>query len=123
MKQPPYTTPPLAGKSAQKLTLRQMLLGHLASDAYYEAHRNDNGVYLLWMEFSRFGRLLCYPCVLAERDGEPLVFRPGDDGGNRALLDRWNELVTPETFETFRFAPLKKEAFGKIYAAYRRGEA
>lgn len=121
MKQPPYTTPPLVG-GGEKPGLKQLLFGHLAAGAYYEAHRDDNGVYILWMEFSRFGRLLAYPCVLAERDREPLVFSRSGDGSD-ALLRRWEELITPESFPRFRFTRLDKAVFQKIFRAYREGNA
>ena len=126
MKRPPYTTEPLVG-SERKAGLRELLFGHLAAEAYYEAHRDDNGVYILWMEFSRFGQLSAYPCVLAERDQEPLVFTSyGRNTGsteNDELFRRWQELVTPESFSRFRYSKLDKAAFHKIFRAYREGEA
>ena len=82
MKRPPYTTEPLVGNE-KKAGIKELLLGHLAGDAYYEAHRDDNGVYILWMEFSRFGLLSAYPCVLAERDETPMVFRSYDPAALR----------------------------------------
>ncbi len=124
MKQPSCTVPPLMGPDAsKKFSLRRFLLGDMASGTYYEAHREDNGVYILWMEFSRFGRLLAYPCVLQEREGRTLVFRSGGAEENDALLERWNELVTPDTFPRFRCTPLKKDDFRRIFAAYRTGQA
>ncbi len=123
MKQPSYTVPPLMGPdAAPRFSLRRFLLGDMASGAYYEAHREDNSVYILWMEFSRFGKLLAYPCVLKERDSEALVFRAGGEE-NDALLARWNELVSPESFAGFRCSPLKKDEFRRIFTAYRAGEA
>ena len=125
MKRPPYTTEPLVGNE-KKAGIKELLLGHLAGDAYYEAHREDNGVYILWMEFSRFGLLSAYPCVLAERDETPMVFRsydPADSGGNNAMFDRWRELVTPESFHSFRVNKLSKSAFQEIFRAYREGKA
>lgn len=122
MKQPPYTTEPLVG-SARRSGLRELLLGHLAADACYEAHRDDNGVYILWMEFSRFGTLRTYPCVIHERDAEPLVFGVGGAEGDSAFFARWQTLVTPESFSRFRWGKLEKSAFKRIYRAYRSGEA
>lgn len=127
MKEIPYTTAPLVGADGQKSSLRQRLFGNLGGSAYYEAHTEDNGVYILWMEFARFGQLRAYPCVLHERDCEPLVFMPfsdpESDDRNRALLERWEALVTPERFQSVGISSLKKEAFQKIYRAYRNGQA
>ena len=79
------------------------------------------------MEFSRFGTLWAYPCVLRERGHAPLVYRaraPEDDAGNAALLARWAALASPETFAAdYRVSVLEKEAFQKIYRAYKIGEA
>lgn len=123
MKQPSYTVPPLMGPEAsKKFSLRRFLLGDMSSGMYYEAHREDNGVYILWMEYSRFGKLLAYPCVLQERDGEALVFRSGGAEENEALMERWNELVTPETFPSFRCSSLKKDEFRRIFSAFRTGQ-
>ena len=126
MRQPPYTVPPLVGP-VQKKSLKTLLFGHLSADAYYEAHRDDNGVYILWMEFSRFGTLWAYPCVLAERDEKPLVFSswsPGGDGsGNDVFFARWQELVTAESFPRFRYTKLDKAAFQKIFRSYKAGTA
>ena len=123
MKQPPFTAAPLMGAESRSFSLRKLLTGHLSSDAYYEAHREDNGVYILWMEFSRFGTLYAYPCVLREQGREPLVFRAAREEDNRALLDRWNELVTAESFSAFRPGVLKKSDFQRIYDAYKKGSA
>lgn len=127
MKEIPYTTAPLVGADGQKSSLRQRLFGNLGGSAYYEAHTEDNGVYILWMEFSRFGQLRAYPCVVHERDHEPLVFMPFSDSEsddrNRALLERWESLVTPERFQSSCISSLKKETFQRIYRAYRNGQA
>jgi len=123
MKAPDYTAPPLVGPDSGKTSFRQMLTGHLSSEAYYEAHRDDNGVYILWMEFSRFGRLYAYPCVLQEMDGATYVFRSGSAADNEKLIGRWNELVTKDSFARFTFQTLKKKEFNSIYSAYRHGEA
>ncbi|MGM9670395.1 MAG: hypothetical protein ACI3XD_02320 [Oscillospiraceae bacterium] len=127
MKEIPYTTAPLVGTDGQKSSLRQLLFGNLAGNQYYEAHSEESGVYILWMEFSRFGQLRAYPCVLHERDHEPLVFMPfsdpESDDRNRALLERWEALVTPERFQSAGISALGKDAFQKIYRAYRNGQA
>lgn len=127
MKEIPYTADPLVGANGQQSSLRQRLFGNLGGSAYYEAHTEDGGVYILWMEFSRFGQLRAYPCVLHERDCEPLVFQPyadvAQEDQNQALLARWAELVTQEQFPPSCIFSLKKEAFQKIYRAYRSGQA
>lgn len=127
MKEIPYTAAPLVGAEKQKNSLRQRLFGNLAGSRYYEALSSENGAYILWMEFSRFGELRAYPCVLHERDRAPLVFQPyaasEPDDGNRALLERWTELVTTECFPSSCISELGKDAFQKIYRAYRNGQA
>lgn len=127
MKEIPYTAMPLVGAEEQKNGLRQRLLGNLAGSRYYEAHSADNGIYILWMEFSRFGQLRAYPCVLQERDSEPLVFQPyagsETDDRNQVLLKRWTELVTPARFPPTCISGLEKDAFQRIYRAYRNGQA
>ena len=79
------------------------------------------------MEFSRFGQLRAYPCVLHEQDHEPLVFMPfsdpESDDRNQVLLERWETLVTPERFPPACISALGKDAFQKIYRAYRNGQA
>ncbi len=112
----------MGSEESKKFSLRRFLLGDMASGMYYEAHREDNGVYILWMEFSRFGRLLAYPCVLQEKDSEALVFRSGFAEENEALMARWNELVTPESFAGFRCTSLKKDDFRRIFTAFRTGQ-
>jgi hypothetical protein len=119
MKQPPYTVAPLMGAKAGT-GLRSLLLGHLSGSHYYEAHCQAEGLYLLWMEFSRFGALWAYPCVLDEKDGEPLVFCPGNDEENTRLLERWNELVTAATFARFSVLTLQKADFQKIYRSFKK---
>lgn len=127
MKDIPYTAAPLVGAGGQKSSFRQRLFGNLAGSQYYEAHSDESGIYILWMEFSRFGQLRAYPCVLHERDSEPLVFYPytvaEQDERNQALLERWTELVTPERFPPVCISSLEKDAFQKIYRAYRNGQA
>lgn len=126
MKEIPYTAAPLVGVDGEKNSWRQRLFGNLAGSRYYEAHSDESGVYILWMEFSRFGQLRAYPCVLHERDCGPLVFQPyaasEPDDGNQALLERWTELVTPERFPPSCISSLEKDAFQKIYRAYRNGQ-
>lgn len=118
MKQPPYTVQPLVGATHRSGGIRALLLGHVAASTYYEAHRDDNRVYLLWMEFSRFGQTYAYPCVLHEREAEPMVFRPASDEQNTALMERWNELVTGK-FERYRFSVLEKKSFQSIYRKFK----
>ena len=121
MKQPAYTTEPLVDE--RRRSIRSLLLGHLVPDAYYEGHRDDNGVYILWMEYPHFGKLWAYPCVLAEKDEEPLVFSAGSSE-NDVLFRRWQELVTPESFAAgYSWNRLDKRSFRSIYRAYRNGEA
>jgi hypothetical protein len=118
MKQPPYTVAPLVGAKSGT-SLRSLLLGHLSGSHYYEAHYQAEGLYLLWMEFSRFGALWAYPCVLDEKDGDPLVFCPGNDEKNTRLLERWNELITAPAFARFSVLPLQKAEFQKIYRSFQ----
>lgn len=116
MKDAPFTTPPIVAKQADSGALRRMLFGHAASGAYYEA-LDAAGRYLLWMEFSRFGSVRAYPCVMTDGD-ETLVYRPYGDG-NDVLLERWQAVVTEDAVHKLQITELTKADFKRIYQSYR----
>ena len=115
MKDAPNTTPPIVAKQNKEGGFRRLLFGHAAADAYYEALDRENRYYL-WMEFSRFGSLRAYPCVLQDGD-KTLVFRPYGD--NDDFLKRWQALVTAEVIRTMQITELTKADFQRIYRGYR----
>ena len=118
MKDAPNTTPPIVGRQNTEGGFKRLLFGHAAADAYYEALDRENRYYL-WMEFSRFGSLRAYPCVLQAGD-ETLAFLPYGD--NAAFLARWEALMTPENLQTLQITELTKADFQRIYRAYRSAD-
>ena len=115
MKDAPFTTPPIVAKQNDSGGWKRMLFGHAVSDAYYEA-LDPEGRYYLWMEFSRFGTLRAYPCVLKD-GGETLVYHPYGDNG--AFLERWQTLVTEKAVHALQITELTKADFQRIYRSYR----
>ena len=118
MQDAPFTTEPIVAKQNTSGGLKRLLFGHAASGAYYEA-LDDAGRWYLWMEFSRFGSLRAYPCVLKDGD-ETLRYRPYGD--NEAFFDRWQTLVTHQTVHTLRITEHTKAEFQKIYQSFRDNE-
>ena len=114
MKDAPFTTEPIVARQAPSGGLKQLLFGHAAAAAYYEA-LDDAGRWYLWTEFSRFGQLRAYPCVL--KDGsETLRYRPYGD--NESFFERWQALVTEQTIRTLHITEHTKAEFQTIYRSY-----
>ena len=68
----------------------------------------------LWIEMNALGKPLCYPCVLWE--GEKLMaFRSGMTRENKAMLQRWTEVISPEKKEEFSIDELEEGDFSSIY--------
>ena len=116
MKDAPDTLPPIVAKQSEGGALKRMLFGHAAADAYFEA-LDAEGHWYLWTEFSRFGIVRAYPCVL--RDGDTtLVYHPYAPD-NSTLLECWKGLVTVESVHTLQIKELSKADFKRIYRSYR----
>lgn len=124
MKQPSYTAAPIVGEPEPVFSLKTLFAGHRRSTRYYEAS-DEEGIYLLWMEYTRFGTLLAYPCVLAEADSEPLFFdtsaNPMAEDNNIRLLSRWEALNLPDRKDSLEIRPLKEKEFRELYRKYRAG--
>ena len=82
---------------------------------YYEGvHRQDETVRALWIEMNALGKPLCYPCVLWE--GEKLMaFRSGMTRENKAMMQRWTEVISPEKKEEFSIDELEETVFSSLY--------
>ena len=124
MKQPKYTAAPIAGEPEGPFSLKSLFVGHRRSTRYYEATDSDNKLYLLWMEYNRFGVLLAYPCVLAEAEGETLFFDTSADPAagekNERLAARWDALSLPDRKDSLQIRTLKEK---EVRAAFRKDRA
>ena len=125
MKQPSYTAAPIVGEPESPFSLKSLFVGHRRSMRYYEARDGENPVYLLWMEYTRFGVLLAYPCVLAEEGAEVMFFdtsaNPMAGENNERMLSRWEALNLPDRKERLAIRPLKEKEFRELYRKYRSG--
>ena len=79
MNQPKYTAAPIVCEPESPFSLKSLFMGHRRSTRYYEAADSGGTLYLLWMEYSRFGVLMAYPCALSEAGGESLFFDTSSD--------------------------------------------
>ena len=127
MKQPSFTAAPIAGEPDNAFSLKSLFTGHRRSTRYYEARHRENALYLLWMEYTRFGVLLAYPCVLAEPDREAMFFdtsaNPMAEENNAHFLARWDALDLPEKRDSLDIRSLKEKEFRELYRKYRSGGA
>ena len=127
MKQPKNTAAPIVGREENPFSLKSLFAGHRNSARYYEASDSENTLYLLWMEYSRFGVLLSYPCVLSEGEGETLAFDtsvgPAAEAKNERLAARWDALSLPDRKDSLRIRELPEKEFKTIYRKYRTGNA
>lgn len=126
MKQPKYTSAPIAGVPENPFSLKTLFVGHRRSSRFYEATDSENTLYLLWVEFTWFGVLLAYPCVLSEAEGETMFFDNSaypDEEKNARLLARWDALSLPDRKDSLNIRELKKKEFKALYRKYRAGNA
>ena len=95
--------------------------------AYFTDRIRENALYLLWMEYTRFGVLLAYPCVLSEPDREAMFFdtsaNPMAEENNACFLARWEALDLPEKRDSLDIRSLKEKEFRELYRKYRSGSA
>ena len=126
MKQPSFTAAPIAGEPEPVFSIKSLFTGHRRSMRYYEARDAEQTLYLLWMEYTRFGVLLAYPCVLAEADSEPMFFdtsaNPMAQEINARLVARWESLSLPDRRESLEIRTLTEKEFREIYRQYRSGK-
>ena len=127
MKQPKYTSAPIAGVPENPFSLKTLFVGHRRSSRFYEAADSENTLYLLWMEYTRFGVLLAYPCVLSEAEGETMIFDtsvdPGAEEKNERMLARWEALSLPDRKDSLNIRELKEKEFKALFRKYRAGNA
>lgn len=82
---------------------------------YYEGvHCQDETVRAIWIEMNALGKPLCYPCALWE--GESLMaFRSGMKQENKAMLQRWTEVISPEKKGEFSIREMEEGEFSSLY--------
>ena len=121
MKQPSDTVPPLVGDPSRRRSILELFRPEHRRDAFYEGQERGGGLYLLWMECSRFGVLMAYPCVLREEGAEPMVFASGaedESEQNAALIRRWEELDVSGMADRLEITPLDQQEFKKRYKSF-----
>ena len=122
MKKPAYSAAPISGVPEPKSSWKELFLGRRHGTRYFEACDREETVRILWMECSRFGVLMAYPCVLAETGREPLVFDASRGGAaaeiNDRLMERWESLSFPDRRESLAIRQLEEKEFRTIYRQY-----
>ena len=123
MKKPSYTSAPISGEPERRSWLKDVFAGHRRSGRYFEGRDQANGAYLMWMEYSRFGMIMAYPCVLAREGEETLVFdtspNTAAEENNARLLEAWEALALPERKEALEISPMEEKAFRAAYRKYQ----
>ena len=127
MNQPKYTAAPIVCEPEGPFSLKSLFMGHRRSTRYYEAADSGGGLYLLWMEYSRFGVLMAYPCALSEAGGEPLFFDTSPDPAagekNDRLTERWNALSLPDKKDSLTIRRLSEKDFKEAFRRFREAHA
>ncbi len=108
-------TPSLIKKKRKGTSLLRALFRKANDNGFYTAVSHDGQTTLWWIEANQLGRTSCYPCVLY-RNGEEHAFVSGHSAkerkSNRALIEKWNEAVSPETIdELYTVTELEAEEF------------
>lgn len=119
-----YYTDPLVNELKQKKKISAFFFGDWRRTSYYEARHREKNIYLLWIEGSHFGKVICYPCVL-EREGELLVFENGNlsisKENNERLVQVWQDTVDSQRIrEEFDVTELDSKKFNPLFSQYRK---
>jgi hypothetical protein len=94
---------------------------------YYIANGIDADVTLMWIESSYSKGSRAFPCLIRERDTLLTYsqgYTPDSAEMNQALIDRWNQLITPESVhERYSVESVDEELFYRKYNELRRKAA
>lgn len=81
---------------------------------FYQAKHNQLPITVMWIETNALGKPLCYPCVIQEGE-EIMAFRTAMRAQNKALLQRWGQVISPGNKEEFLIEEMEEEAFRDQY--------
>ena len=123
MKKPSYTSAPISGEPEKRSWLKNLFAGHRRSAQYFQGRDEANGAYLMWMEYSQFGVIMAYPCVLAREGETVLVFDTSSNAAaeenNARLMEAWEALALPDRKEALAIFPMEEKDFRAAYQKYR----
>ena len=75
---------------------------------FYQAKHNQLPITVMWIETNALGKPLCYPCVIQEGE-EIMAFRTAMRAQNKALLQRWGQVISPGNKEEFLIEEMEED--------------
>ena len=119
-----YCTEALIDEVRQKNKIKAFFLGDSRRTCYYEARHKTRDIYLLWLEASRFGKVICYPCIL-RKDGELRAFENGNlqinKQNNDELVTVWEQVVDAQRIkEEYTVTELDRKDFNEAFKTQQK---
>ena len=119
-----YCTEALINEVKSKNKLKAFFFGDSRRNCYYEARHKTRDIYLLWIEASQFGKVICYPCIL-RMDGVLRAFENGNleinKQNNNEMISIWEQVVDAQRIkEEYTVTELEKKEFNTSFKTQQK---